>query len=43
MLDEMKRIKLLEEHGNLSRQATELEEEWLNTLEEIEAINQQGV
>ncbi|WP_159990461.1 ABC-F family ATP-binding cassette domain-containing protein [Pelistega ratti] len=33
------RVKLLEEHGNLSRDTSILEEEWMTLLEQIEAIN----
>lgn len=33
------RVKLLEEHGTLSRETAALEEEWMELLEQIEAIN----
>lgn len=33
------RVKLLEEHGTLTRETQSLEEEWMALLEQIEAIN----
>lgn len=36
------RVKLLEEHGTLSRETAALEEEWMELLEQIEAINADG-